>query len=99
MHVNLPDEHVVGNIIEVAAVFQPGSRSRDVIRGALPFHFDQNDQIFQIFAVPLVKGFQELQSLRLGTDVYFDGAAVWDGFFVRVLSGIESFRGKFVTER
>lgn len=37
---NLPNEHVVGNIVQVATILQPWTSSRDVISGTFSFDFD-----------------------------------------------------------
>lgn len=66
------NEHVVGDVVQVAAVLQPGAGSRDVIGGALALDLDQDGQIGQILAVPLVEGLQQLQALRLGIDSNLD---------------------------
>lgn len=72
----LPNEHVVGDVVQVTAVFQPWTGRRNVIGGTFSLHFDQNGKIRQIFAVPFVEWFQQLQSLTLRVDINFDAGAI-----------------------
>lgn len=62
------NEHVVGDVVQMTTVLQPGTGSRDVIGGALSLNLNQHGQIFQILTVPFVEGFQQLQTLRFGID-------------------------------
>lgn len=67
-----PNEHVVGDVVQMAAVFQPWAGGRNVIGGALALDLDQNGQIGQILAVPGVEWLEQLQALALRVDVYLD---------------------------
>lgn len=60
------NEHVVGNVVQMAAILQPGASGRNVICGALALNLDQHSHIGQILARPLVEWLQQLQTLRLG---------------------------------
>lgn len=62
------NEHVVGDVVQMTTVLQPGTGSRDVIGGALSLNLNQHGQILQILTVPFVEGLQQLQTLRLGID-------------------------------
>lgn len=50
----------------MTAEFEPGTSCRDVIGGALATHLNQHQHVSQISAVPSLKRFQQLQTLRLG---------------------------------
>ena len=65
------DKEVVGDVVQVAAEFEPRSCRRNVIGCALALDLDQDLAVFHLFAVPLVKGRQELESLTGGFDVDF----------------------------
>lgn len=43
VNVDCADQHVVGDVVEVAAEFQPGSGSTDVVGGALPLHLQRRE--------------------------------------------------------
>ncbi len=45
LNVERADEHVVGDIVQVAAVLEPGARHADVVRGALALDLDQHRQV------------------------------------------------------
>lgn len=62
------NEHVVGDVVQMTTVLQPGTGSRDVIGGALSLNLNQHGQIRQILTVPFVEGLQQLQTLRFGID-------------------------------
>lgn len=72
----LPNEHVVRDVVQVTAIFQPWTGRRNVIGGTFSLHFNQNGKIRQIFAVPFVERFQQLQSLTLQVDINFDTGAI-----------------------
>lgn len=38
LNVDRPDQHVVGDVVQVAAELQPGAGGADVVRGALALH-------------------------------------------------------------
>jgi len=65
----LPNEHVIGDIVKMAAVFEPGSGGGNVVSRAFALDLDQNGQISQVLAVPLVERLQKLQALRRGTHI------------------------------
>lgn len=41
VNVDCTDEHVVGDVVQVAAELQPGPGSTDVVSGALPLHLQR----------------------------------------------------------
>lgn len=54
-----------------------------------PTDLDEDLQVFQVFAVPLVKGLQELQALAGGAHVHPLPAAVLGGVLVGVLPWVK----------
>lgn len=94
----LPDKHVIGNVVQVSTVFEPRSGGGNVIGGALAFDFDKNDHVFEIFAVPLVEGCEQLQTVRFRIDVHGQLTAVRYGRLVSVLAGVEAFGGQLISE-
>ena len=91
------DQHVVGDVVQVSAVFQPGSSGRDVIGGALALDLHEDDHALKILAVPGLERFEQLQAQRFGVDVDLDGRRVAGGL-VRLLTSVESARGELVSE-
>ena len=45
LNVESADEHVVGDVVQVAAVLQPGACHADVVRRALALHLDKNQGV------------------------------------------------------
>jgi hypothetical protein len=67
------DEHVVGDVVQVAAVLEPGAGGADVVRGALAPDLDQHRHVNEVVAVPPLERREQLQAAGLGVDV--DGLA------------------------
>ena len=57
------DEHVVGDVVEVSSVFEPGSGHADVVRGALALHFNEHHSFQQVLPIPGLKRSQQLQTV------------------------------------
>lgn len=49
---------------------EPGSGGGDVVRGALALDLDEDGEVRQVLAVPLVEGREELEPVRGGGDVH-----------------------------
>lgn len=96
---NVPDKHVVGDVVQVSAVLEPGTSGGDVVRRAFSLNFDEHRHVGQVLAVPLVEGFQQLKAVRGRTDVDLDGSSVARRGHVRVLAGVETLSWKFVRKR
>ena len=62
------EEHVVGDVVQVAAELEPGPGRRDVVRGALALDLEQHGQVVQVLAVPRLEGVQQLEPLGLRVD-------------------------------
>src|SRR6185312_4524252 len=62
------DQHVVGDIVEMTAEFQPRTRHGDMIGGTLALGFDQEFQPLQVGAFPGCKRREELQPPAVGFD-------------------------------
>src|SRR5258708_5137442 len=88
------DEHIVGNIIQVAAEFEPGACHGDMVGRTFSFGFDQQFEPFQVDAFPGGEGGQELEALAVRLDGYL---YAWSGFGwgvgARVFEG-EGFGGQ-----
>lgn len=79
---------------DLACLLHQGPEAGELAgRAALPSPYatdlDENLQVLQVFAVPLVERLQELQALAGGAHVHPLPAAVLGGVLVRVLSRVE----------
>jgi hypothetical protein len=63
------DEHVVGDVVEVATVLKPGASHGDVVRGALALGLDEHLDAQDVLPVPGVEGIQQLQPIGLGVNI------------------------------
>lgn len=61
--VNGTNQHVVGNVVEVASVFEPWTGHRDVVCGALALDLDENISLRNVLAVPLGERGEEFEAL------------------------------------
>mmetsp|Transcript_36260 Transcript_36260/g.102163 ORF Transcript_36260/g.102163 Transcript_36260/m.102163 type:complete len:601 (-) Transcript_36260:497-2299(-) len=93
------DQHVVGDVVEVAAVLQPRARHADVVRGRLALGLDEHPGVLDVLPVPGVEGGEQLQPLALGVDDDVDARAVRDRGLVCVFSGVEACGGQLVAGR
>ena len=56
------DEHVVGDVVQVTAVLEPGAGHADVVCGALAVDLDQDEGIVNVLPVPLGEWCEKLQT-------------------------------------
>ena len=70
------DQHVVGDVVEVTAVLEPGTGHGDVVGGGLAVGLKQDGEVERILAVPGVEGVKELETVGSGRDLDVDGGAV-----------------------
>lgn len=62
---DLPDEHVVRYVVQMAAELEPGTSRGDVVGGAFALHLDKDGHIQEILPVPLGERFQDLETIAL----------------------------------
>ena len=91
------DQHVVGDVVQVATVLQPWASHGDVISGGLALALDQDGEVLGILAIPGLEAGQDLQTVTLGGDGDADGLAVLGGSLVGVTAGVVALRGETVT--
>ena len=60
---NSRDEHVIGDVVQMTSVFQPGPCHADVVCGTLSFDLKQQKSILDILPVPLIKRSQQLETV------------------------------------
>jgi hypothetical protein len=82
------DQHVVGDVVQVATVLQPGTSHRDVVSGGLALALDEDGQVGSVLAVPSVEGRQELETVGRGGDGDLDGLTVRRRSLVGVVSWV-----------
>lgn len=90
--------HVVGDVLKVTAVLEPGTSHGDVVSGALALGLDEDGSLGNVLAIPGAEGGEELQTVRLGVDDNGGLGAISRGVDVGVLTGVKATGGKLVTE-
>lgn len=93
------DQHVVGDVVQVTTVLQPGTGHGDVVSGGLTLSLDQNRKVGGVLAIPSVEGLEDLETVRGGGNGNVDLGAVLRRSLVGVHSGIVSVCRKTVTGR
>jgi hypothetical protein len=82
------DQHVVGDVVKVTAVLEPGTGHGDVVGGGLAVGLEQDGEVERILAVPGVEGVKELETVGGGRDLDVDGGAVRRRGLVGVDTGV-----------
>lgn len=82
------DKHVVGDVVQVSTVLQPGTSHGDVISGGLALALDQDGEVQGVLAVPSLEGRQELQTVTGGGNGDLDGGTVLRRSLVGVTAGV-----------
>ena len=92
-------EHVVADLVQVAADEEPDAGRRDVVGGRLALGLHENGQLEKILAVPPRERLQELEPLAVGIDLHLHGIAVGGGRLVTLLAPREALGGKLLALR
>jgi hypothetical protein len=82
------DQHVVGDVVKVTAVLEPGTGHGNVVGGGLAVGLEQDGKVERILAVPGVEGVKELEAVGGGRDLDVDGGAVRRRGLVGVDTGV-----------
>jgi len=93
------DQHVVGDVVQVATVLQPGTGHGDVVSGGLALALDQDGQVGGILAIPSLEAGEELQAVTAGGDGDLNGGAVNRRSLVGVHTRVVTLGGETVTGR
>ena len=88
------DQHVVGDVVKVTTVLEPGTGHGDVISGGLALGLDEDGHVGGVLAVPSVEGREDLETVRGGGDSDLDGGAVGRRGLVGVLAGVVAALGE-----
>lgn len=80
------DQHVVGDVVKVTAVLEPGTGHGDVVGGGLALGLDQDGKIAGVLAIPGVERLKELETVRGGRDLDVDRGAVGGRGLICVLA-------------
>ena len=54
------DKHIVGNVVQVTSVLEPGASHADMVGGALAVNLEQEQSIFNVLPIPLGKWSEKL---------------------------------------
>jgi hypothetical protein len=91
------NQHVVGDVVQVATVLQPRTSHGDVVSGGLALALDEDRQVGGVLAVPSVEGRKELKTVGGGGDGDLNGLAVGGRRLVGVVSWVVAVGGKTST--
>ena len=91
------NQTVVGDVLKVTTVLEPGTTSRDVVSGALALGLDKDRAVSVVLAVPRLEGLELLQTVRAGVDRNVDRGAVRRGSLVGVLTSVVAARRELLT--
>lgn len=91
------NQHVVGDVVQVATVLQPRASHGDVISGGLTLTLDQDGHVEGILAIPLSEASENLETIGGRGDIDGDLGAIGGGSLVGVTASIVAAAGKTVT--
>lgn len=90
------DKHVVGDVVKMSAVLQPGTGHGNVVGSGFSNGLDKNWHFGDVFAVPGLERLEELQAVRRRGDGDIDGGAVLGRSLVRILARVIATSGETV---
>lgn len=91
------DKHVVGDVVQVSTVLQPGTGHGDVVGGSFALALDQDGEVGGVLAVPRLEGSQDLETVTLGRNSDLDRLALGGRSLVGVTAGVVSVGGETLT--
>lgn len=91
------NQHVVGNVVKVTTVLQPGTGHGDVVSGGLAVALDQDGQVGGVLAVPGAESTKDLKTLTLGGDGDVQSVAVRGRGLVGVTTRVVALGGEALT--
>jgi hypothetical protein len=97
LSVGSTDQHVVGDVVQVATVLQPRASHGDVVSGGLALALDQDGDVSGILAIPGLEASKNLETVGGGGDSDRDSGTVGGRSLVGVTAGIVATAGKTVT--
>mmetsp|Transcript_7113 Transcript_7113/g.10670 ORF Transcript_7113/g.10670 Transcript_7113/m.10670 type:complete len:313 (-) Transcript_7113:1449-2387(-) len=97
LRVDGPNEHVVGDVVQVAAVLEPGPGHADVVGGALPLRLDQHRAVRRLVrTVPPLKRVQQGQARAVRADHDLQSGAILRGRLEGVLPRVKPTGGQLL---
>lgn len=97
--VDSTNQHVVGDVIKMATVLEPGTSHGDVVSGSLALGLDENGNALGILAIPGLERLQNLETVRGGSNLDIDSRAVLGRSLVSVVARIIAGGRKTVASR
>jgi len=97
--VDSSNKHVVGDVVQVTTVLEPGASHGDVIGGGLALGLDQDREVLGVLAIPSLEGLEELEAVGARGDLHLNRGAVGGRSLVGILTGVESSVGKTLSGR
>ena len=92
------EEKIARDVLEVAAVAEPGAGRGDVVGRALALRFDEQRQVDVIVAVPSGERGQNLQPIGSWRHGDGDFGSIVRGCYEAGLAGIEATRGEVLAD-
>ena len=87
------NQHVVGDVVKVTTVLQPGTGHGDVVGGGLTLGLDEDGHVLGVLAIPRLERSKDLETVGGRGDIDADAGTVLGGSLVSVLAGVvASFR-------
>eukprot|EP00053_Salpingoeca_punica_P020385 m.211399 g.211399 ORF g.211399 m.211399 type:complete len:843 (+) comp18318_c0_seq1:197-2725(+) len=93
------DQHVVADVVQVAAELEPRAGHADVVGRALALGLDEDLHVLQILAVPAGEGREQLQARALRVDLDRHRGRVGRRRLVRVHAAVKALGGQLCASR
>src|SRR3569833_2770724 len=82
------DQHVVGDVVQMAAIAEPRAGHGDVVCRRLPLGLDEDLAVESVLTIPGSEGLQDLEAVRRRRHLHAHGRAVLGGCLVCVLARV-----------
>jgi hypothetical protein len=91
------DQHVVGDVVKVSTVLEPGTGHGDVVGGGLATALDENGEVRGVLSVPGGERSEDLKTVRGGGNPDLDGRSILGRSLVRVTARVVALLGETST--
>lgn len=90
------NQHIVGDVVKVTTVLQPGTGHGDVVSGGLALGLDKDRDALSILAIPRLERSQDLETIGGRGDINSDTGTVTGRSLVGVLTGVVALAGETI---
>jgi hypothetical protein len=91
------NQHVVGDVVKVTTVLQPGTGHGDVVGGGLALGLDEDGHVLGVLAIPRLERSKDLETVGGRGDIDTDAGTVLGGSLVSVLARVVASGRETVT--